>query len=71
MAFGPLAGVTALTADEFIRPSTADQRVVARAAVYPVGVGVADQRVAESGAFDVLEAEEAIVAVATGFMGRQ
>ena len=64
VALGALAGVAALAADQFVGAAAADERVVAGAAVDPVVAFVADQRVAEGRAFDVLDPEEPVVAVA-------
>src|SRR6185503_8041292 len=64
-AVGPLAAV------ERVVPAGADQVIVPGPAVDLVRPAVADQRVAEGRAFEVLEAEELVVAVAAGTVLRQ
>src|ERR1700761_8009677 len=66
-----LAAVGALAAVQGVAPAAADDRVVARAAVDHVRLRVADQRVVEGRAFDRLEAEEPVVAVAERLVLRQ
>jgi hypothetical protein len=66
-----LAAVGALATVQRVAPTAADDRVVAGPADDHVRVLVADQRVAEGGAFDRLEAEEPVVAVAESLVIRQ
>ena len=63
------AGVASLAADQFVGTAAAAQVVVARPTVDPV-LPLVPSAVAEGRAFEVLEAEEPIVAVAAGFVSR-
>ena len=66
---GAFAAIAALAAVERVGTAAADEMVVAGAAVDDVALLVADQGVAESRAFDALEAEELVVAVAASPVG--
>src|ERR1044072_6309365 len=61
---GARAAVYALAADQLVDPAGAADRVAAGAAVDHVRFRAADQGVAEGRAFDALEAEEPVVAIA-------
>ncbi len=65
----PATAVAALTAVEFVAAAATSKRVVAGTAIDRVGLLVADQRVGEGRAFDALEAEEPVVAVAVAPCG--
>ena len=64
VALGAVAAVAALAAEQFVLAATAANHVVAGTAVDHVGLAVADEDVVEGRAFEALEAEKTIVAVA-------